>query len=173
MGKMPQKHKRYFLKTKEAKTILRKASEKLNTDIELLFKDRLDVEVFQTNTDEIFLINGRPVLVKAGENIYPTLKFDEYFHQAPRVVVDMGAVPYVCKGANIMAPGIKRIEGEFSKNIIVSVVDEKHGKPIAVGEILYNAEEAKNVKQGIVVKNLYYVGDKTWNLLKELNSTPQ
>jgi PUA domain protein len=85
----------------------------------------------------------------------------------------MGAVPYVCKGANIMAPGIKRIEGEFSKNNIVSVVDEKHGKPIAVGEILYNAEEAKNVKQGIVVKNLYYVGDKTWNLLKELNSTPQ
>jgi predicted ribosome-associated RNA-binding protein Tma20 len=37
-----------------------------------------------------------------------------------------------------------------------------------VGEILYNAEEAKTIKQGAVVKNLYYVGDCTWNLLKEL-----
>jgi PUA domain protein len=165
---MPGKHRRYFLKTKEVKILLRKASERLKTDIEPMFKDRLDVEVFKTDADEIFLINGRPVMVKAGECIYPTLRFEEFLNQAPRVVVDMGAVPYVCKGANIMAPGIRRIEGQFEKNSIVSVVDEKHGKPIAVGETLYNAEEAKTIKQGVVVKNLYYVGDCTWNLLKEL-----
>jgi PUA-domain protein len=170
---MPEKHRRYFLKTKEAKTVLRKASEKLKTDVEALFKDRLDVEVFLTEGDRIYLINGRPVLVEAGGNIYPTLKFDEYLNHAPRVVVDMGAVPYVCKGANIMAPGIRRIEGQFDKNDVVFVVDEKHGKPLAVGEILYDTEDARKVKQGIVVKNLYYVGDKTWNFLKELTSMAQ
>ena len=167
---MPEKHKRYFLKTKEAKVVLEKASDRLKTDIELMFKDKLDVEVLKTDADEIFLINGRPVLVKAGECIYPTLKFEEFVNQAPRVVVDMGAVPYVCKGANIMAPGIRRVEGQFEKNSIVSVVDEKYGKPIALGEILYDAEEARTVKQGVVVKNLYYVGDYTWNLLKQLQS---
>ena len=167
---MPEKHKRYFLKTKEAKVVLEKASDRLKTDIELMFKDKLDVEVLKTDADEIFLINGRPVLVKAGECIYPTLKFEEFLNQAPRVVVDMGAVPYVCKGANIMAPGIRRVEGQFQKNSIVSVVDEKHGKPIALGEILYDAEEARTVKKGVVVKNLYYVGDYTWNLLKQLQS---
>jgi len=170
MGRMPEKHKRYFLKTKEAKVVLEKASDRLKTDIELMFKDKLDVEVLKTDADEIFLINGRPVLVKAGECIYPTLKFEEFLNQAPRVVVDMGAVPYVCKGANIMAPGIRRVEGQFEKNSIVSVVDEKYGKPIALGEILYDAEEARTVKQGVVVKNLYYVGDYTWNLLKQLQS---
>jgi PUA domain protein len=170
MGRMPEKHKRYFLKTKEVKTVLRKASDRLKTDIELMFKDKLNVEVLKTDADEIFLINGRPVLVKAGESIYPTLKFDEFLNAAPRIVVDMGAVPYVCKGANIMAPGIRRVEGQFEKNSIVSVVDEKHGKPIAIGEILYDAEEARTVKQGVVVKNLYYVGDYTWNLLKQLQS---
>jgi PUA domain protein len=170
MGKMPEKHRRYFLKTKEAKAVLQKASDKLKTDIEVLFKDRLDVEVFQTDADRIYLINGKPVLVEAGGNVYPTLKFDEYFNHAPHVVVDMGAVPYVCKGANIMAPGIRRIEGQFDKNDVIFVVDEKHGKPLAIGEILYDAKDARNLKQGIVVKNLYHVGDNTWNLLKELTS---
>jgi PUA domain protein len=170
MGKMPEKHKRYFLKARESKNLLKKASEKLKTDLELLFKNRGDVEVFQAEVGQILLIDGKPLLIKAGEDIYPTLKFDEYFHSAAKVVVDMGAVPYVCKGANVMAPGIRRFEGQFDKNSIVFVVDERHGKPIALGEILYNTEEAKSVKQGIVVKNMYYVGDKTWNILKELTS---
>ena len=169
---MPEKNKRYFLKTKESKALLRKASEKLKTDLRLLFKDKVNVEVFETESAEIFLINAKPVLIKAEENIYPTLKFDQYFQTAPKVVVDMGAVPYVCNGANIMAPGIKRFEGQFAENDIVIVIDEKHSRPIAIGEILYDARNVKNVSQGTVVKNLYYVGDKTWNLLKEIAPSP-
>jgi predicted ribosome-associated RNA-binding protein Tma20 len=49
-------------------------------------------------------------------------------------------------------------------------VDEKHVKAIALGEILYDSEEARKIKQGILVKNLFYVGDRIWNLLKELTS---
>ena len=165
---MPEKNRRYFLKAKESKALIAKASEKLKTDLGLLFKDKVNVEVFETETAEIFLINAKPLLVKAEKNIYPTLRFDEYLQKAPKVVVDMGAVPYVCNGANVMAPGIRRFEGQFDENDIVIVVDEKHGRPIALGEILYDAEKAKNVSQGTVVRNLYYVGDKTWNLLKEI-----
>jgi PUA domain protein len=80
----------------------------------------------------------------------------------------MGAVPYVCNGADIMAPGIVRVEGEFSKGDIVLVVDEKHGKPLALGEILYDAAEARNIKQGVIVKNVHYVSDKIWNFAKTL-----
>ena len=165
---MPEKNRRYFLKTKESKALLRNASEKLKTDLGLIFKDKARVEVFETESAEIFLVNTKPVLVKTDKNIYPTLKFEEYLQKAPKVVVDMGAVPYVCKGANIMAPGIKRFEGQFAQNDIVIVIDEKHGKPIAIGETLYDDDKANNVKQGTVVKNLYHVGDKTWNLLKEI-----
>ena len=169
---MPEKNRRYFVKAKESKALLRKASEKLKTDLGLLFKDKVSVEVFETESAEIFLINAKPVLIKAEENIYPTLKFDQYFQTAPKVVVDMGAVPYVCNGANIMAPGIKRFDGQFAENDIVIVVDEKHSRPIAIGEILYDAENVNDVSQGTVVKNLYYVGDKTWNLLKEIAPSP-
>jgi PUA-domain protein len=168
MGRMPEKNRRYFLKTKESKALLGKASEKLKTDLALLFKDKVNVEVFETESTEIFLLNAKPLLVKASGNIYPTLKFDEYFRTAPKVVVDMGAVRRVCKGANVMAPGIRRFEGQFAQNDIVIVVDEKYGRPIAIGEILYDADKVKNITHGTIVKNVYYVGDKTWNLLKEI-----
>jgi len=168
---MPEKNRRYFLKAKESKALLAKASEKLRTDLGLLFKDKVNVEVFETESAEIFLINAKPLLVKDDGNIYPTLRFDEYLQTAPKVVVDMGAVPYVCNGANVMAPGIKRFEGQFHENDIVIVVDEKHGRPIAIGEILYDAEKAKSISQGTVVRNVSYVGDKTWNLLKEIGSS--
>jgi PUA-domain protein len=165
---MPEKNRRYFLKAKESKALLAKVSEKLKTDLSLLFKDKVNVEVFETESAEIFLINAKPLLVKADGDIYPTLMFDEFLQKAPKVVVDMGAVPYVCNGANIMAPGIRRFEGQFKENDIIVVVDERHSRPIAIGEILFDDEKIKSVSQGTVVKNLYYVGDKTWNLLKEV-----
>jgi PUA domain protein len=98
------------------------------------------------------------------------LKFEEYFHLAPKAVVDMGAISFLCKGANVMAPGIRRIEGQFEKSSIIYVVDERYGKPIAVGETLYEAEEMRNIKQGVVIKNLHHVGDKTWNTIKGIGS---
>jgi PUA domain protein len=67
-----------------------------------------------------------------------------------------------------MAPGIVRIDGEFNKGDLVIVVDEKHGKPLALGEVLYDAKNAENIKQGAVVKNIHFVSDKIWNFAKAL-----
>ena len=168
---MSEKHRRYFLKAKESKMLLEKASQKLGIDLAQTLKDRANVEVIQAEPIELFLINGKPVLARTGENVYPTLTFKEFLEHAPKVTVDMGAVPYVCKGADVMAPGIRGFVGEFQKGDLVIVTDEKHGKPIALGEILYDAEQAKNIKQGPVIRNMHYVGDKTWTLLKQITTT--
>jgi PUA-domain protein len=170
MDKMPDKFRRHLLKNKEARILLHEASEKLQTDLNSFFQERADIEVIETDVAEIILVNERPIMIKTSDGVYPTLKFEEYLRSAPKVIVDMGAVPYVCKGANVMAPGVRRIEGTFKSNSIVAIVDEKFGKPIALGEILFGSEEATKLKQGRIVKNLFYVGDKTWNLLKELAS---
>jgi PUA-domain protein len=168
---MSGKHKRYFLKARESKELLDKASRRLRVYLEQVLKDKANVEVVQADSIELFLIDGKPVLARTGENIYPTLTFKEFLDMAPKVTVDMGAVPYVCKGANVMAPGIRGFNGEFQKGDLLLIIDEKHGKPIALGETLYDAEQAKNIKQGIVVKNIHYVGDRTWNQLKQLTTT--
>jgi PUA-domain protein len=167
---MSGKHRRYFLKARESKELLDKASRRLSISLEQVFGDKANVEMVQTESIKLFLIDGKPILAQTGENIYPTLTFKEFLDHAPKVTVDMGAVPYICKGANVMAPGIRGFNGQFQKGDLVMITDEKHGKPIALGETLYDTEQAKNVKQGIIIKNIHYVGDKTWNHLKQLTN---
>ena len=126
------------------------------------------MEVVESDVGEVYFIGGKPLLFKAGGEVLPTLHFSEFTSRAPKIVVDMGAVPYVCKGATVMAPGIVRIEGEFGKGDLVIVVDMKFGKALALGESLMDAETAKATKKGPVVKTLHYVGDKIWDYTKTL-----
>lgn len=165
---MPQRYKRYFLKDKESREILSKAFEKLKVDASNSMS-KVRLEIVETEDAEVLLLNGRPILVKTASHIFPTLIYMDFFRAAPKVVVDMGAVPYVCKGANVMAPGIRRFEGEFQKGDIVFVVDERHFKPIAVGEVAYDIEEARKVNRGIIVNILHFVGDKIWKSMKQLS----
>jgi len=165
---MPEKFRRHFLKAKDAKNLLNVVSEKLGINLEQILKGKVKIELVETEFANIFLINGKPLLIKAGENVFPTLIFNEFSALAPKVVVDMGAVPYVCNGANIMAPGIVRFEGEFRKGDHVIVVDEKHGKPIAIGEIIYDVDTVRKVSEGVVVRNIHFVGDRAWNFIKNL-----
>lgn len=167
---MPQKYRRHFLRAKEARSLLSEASEKLKIDLRQIIDAELNVELVDTDFAKILIINGKPLLAKAEENIFPTLVFHRLLALMPKVVVDMGAVPYVCNGANVMAPGILRFEGELGKDDFVSVVDEKHGKPIAVGIVVYDMSTAVKVTSGVVVKNIHFVGDKIWSFIKEVAS---
>jgi PUA-domain protein len=165
---MPQRQRRYSLKSKDAKLILNEVSERLKVNVEALFGSKANVEVVEVDFGQIYLIGGKPLFFKVEERVLPTLLFQDFALRAPKVVVDMGAVPYVCKGADVMAPGIVRVEGEFGKGDLVLVVDEKHGKSLALGESLYDAETARSTKQGAVVKNFHFVSDKIWNFAKAL-----
>jgi PUA-domain protein len=167
---MPRKYRRHFLKAKEVKSVLSGASEKLKVNLNQIFRNKVDMELFETDFAEIFLVNGKPLLVRIEEKILPTLVFNELFASMSKVVVDMGAVPYVCNGASVMAPGIVRFEGEFEKGDLVFVVDEKHGKAIAVGEAVYDVDAADKVTKGVVIKTIHFVGDKIWNFIKKLNN---
>jgi PUA domain protein len=164
---MPTKQRRYPLKTKEAKQILEDTSKTLKLDMETLF-GKATVEVVESDLGEVYLISGKPLLYKSGDKIRPTLHFTDFTAKAPKIVVDMGAVPYVCKGATVMAPGIVRIEGEFGKGDLVLVVDMKFGKALALGESFMDAQVARQTKKGPVVKTQHYVSDKIWDYTKTL-----
>ena len=165
---MPSKQRRYALKTKDAKQVLTQAQAKLKLDLDALFGSKAVVEVVESDVGEVYLIGEKPLLFKAQDKVLPTLHFTEFTAKAPKIVVDMGAVPYVCKGATVMAPGIVRIEGEFGKGDLVLVVDVKFGKALALGESLMDSEVAKQTKKGPVVKTLHYVSDKIWDYTKTI-----
>lgn len=163
---LPKKRRRHFLKEKEAKRFLLEVSKTLGTDIERLLGSKTGVEVNETEIAEIFFFDGRPLLARSNGVLFPTLYFEELFSIIPKIVVDMGAVPYVCKGADVMAPGVRAIKGEFKENNLLLIVDERHGKPLAIGVALFSSEDMKALNSGKIVKNLHYVGDKLWNYLK-------
>jgi PUA-domain protein len=165
---MSQKHRRYPLKLKESKQILTQASEKLKINLEAMFGSKVLVENVEGDFGELLLIDGKPMLFKVGTVVLPTLVSTDILAQLPKAVVDMGAVRFVCNGADVMAPGIRRYEGKFNKGDVIVVVDEKYGKPLALGEMLCSSEEAKSTKQGPVIKTKHYVSDKVWNLAKTL-----
>ena len=165
---MPTKQRRYPLKSKEAKQVLAEASANLKLNLETLFGVKVIVEVVESEVGAIYLIGGKPLLYKTDNKIIPTLHFTEFTKSAPKIVVDMGAVPYVCKGATVMAPGIVRIEGDFGKADLVVVVDVKFGKALGLGESIIDADTARQTKKGPVVKNLHWVGDKVWDYTKTI-----
>lgn len=167
---MPNKQRRYSLRTKDAKQVLAEASENLKFDLEELYGEKTNVEIVKSDVGSFFLVDGKPVMFKTGEKVLPTLHFSEFVARAPKIVVDMGAVPFVCKGADIMAPGVVRIEGDFGKGDLVLIIDMKHAKALALGESLLDSETAKQTKKGPVARSLHYVSDKIWEKSKELSS---
>ena len=163
---LPKKRRRHFLKEKDSKRFLLEVSKTLGIDIEQMLGSKNRVEVNETETAEIFFFDGRPLLARSNGVLFPTLYFEELFAVIPKIVVDMGAVPYVCKGADVMAPGVVAIKGEFKENDLLLIVDERHSKPLAIGVALFSSEDMKPLDSGKIVKNLHYVGDKLWNYLR-------
>lgn len=158
---------RHFLKEKEAKQILLDFSKSVNVNAERLFGSKPRIELVEAQTAEIFIINRKPILMRLSGKLFPTLFFNEVFPILPKVIVNMGAVPYVCNGADVMAPGVVRVDGDFEKNDIPLIVDERFGKSLAIGVALFDSQTMRKLAHGKIVKNIHYVGDKLWNLLKK------
>ena len=123
-------------------------------------KDRVEL------VDEtIYTVNGEARFFIQGDKVLPTLKSLLVVPTLLKhVVVDMGAIPFIMKGADIMRPGIKDCDAAIEKGELVVVVDEKHSKPLCVGMAVYSGVEIKALSKGPCVKNLHYVGDKIWNM---------
>jgi PUA-domain protein len=165
---MSQKHRRYTLKSRESRQIVAAVSRNLSINLEATVGPKVGIETVDADFGELLLVNGKPLLFKVGEAIYPTLQASAILAHLSKVIVDMGAVRFVCNGADVMAPGIVGFEGDFSKGDILVVMDVTHRKPLALGDALYPIGEAEGKRQGSVVKNRHYVGDKIWNFAKTL-----
>ncbi len=78
------------------------------------------------------------------------------------VYIDHGAIPFILKGANLMRPGISKIDEGISENDIVLIRDEEHKKIIAIGQSLKNSSDLVLQKTGISINVLHYMGDEKY-----------
>jgi len=118
--------------------------------------------------DDASLITGDGLsAIKLGEIYIPFLSETGLLERFPKIVVDMGAVKFVCDGATVMRPGVKNYS-EFEEDQIVCVVEESHNKFLAVGRSLVSSKEMVTMAKGEVVKNLHYVSDRFWESAKKI-----
>lgn len=98
------------------------------------------------------------------EELFPTLKNLLRDNFLKKITVDMGAVKFVASGADIMRPGIVDIEEGINKDEVVSIIDINNKKPLAIGKVMYDTADMRELKEGKCIQNIHYVGDKIWKL---------
>ncbi len=119
-------------------------------------------------SDEAQIIIGKGIkILKINDDYLPFLSETDTLEKFPNVMVDMGAVKFMCKGANVMRPGIKKFT-EFEKDKIVCIAEESQHKFLAVGKAMVSSSELENMEKGEVVKNLHYISDKFWEIGKTI-----
>ena len=100
----------------ETTQLLKIVSEKWKIDVPKI----KNLKVYEID-DETQLITGKDIkILKIKDEYLPFLSEISTLEKFPFVQVDMGAVKFMCKGANLMRPGIKKFS-EFSRDDIVSV----------------------------------------------------
>lgn len=110
-----------------------------------------------------YYLDRELVLIENGDDLVPYLKSrsidrDRY----PEAVVDMPAVPFMAKGADLLRPGIVHYDA-FSNGDIIKVTDERNRVVLAFMRALVDSSELEGMEKGKIAKSLHYVGDEWWS----------
>ena len=106
-------------------------------------------------------------ILKFNDDYLPFLNQNQTLEKFPYVMVDMGAVKFMCNGANVMRPGIKKYS-KFLKDDIVCVIEESKHKFLSVGKAMSDSSELETMSKGEIIKNIHYVSDKYWEIFKTI-----
>ena len=147
----------------ETTALLKKVSE----EWEMEFPKMKNVKVHQILDDAQIITGDGLKILKINEDYLPFLSETEILKKFPSVEVDMGAVKFMCKGANLMRPGIKKFT-EFEKDKLVCIVEETHHKFLAIGKAMVSSLEVENMEKGEVIQNIHYISDKFWETGKTI-----
>jgi PUA domain protein len=147
----------------ETSELLKTVSEKWGIE----FPKMKNVKVHQILDDAQIITGAGIKILKVNDDYLPFLSETETLKKFPNVMVDMGSVKFMCKGANVMRPGIKKYT-EFEKDSLVCIVEESQHKFLAVGKSLVSSAELENMEKGEVIKNMHYISDKFWEIGKTI-----
>lgn len=153
--------KRFYLKNKKIKEVKKELGNYQN-----IIPKKSQVELVKIEDyPDILLIDGKPLLMQIDGKTIPTLHAmintditEKY------ATVDMGAINFVIKGADIMSPGIVDADDTIQPGETIVIIEERHHKPLAIGISLITGKEMVENDKGKAIENLHYVGDNIWDL---------
>jgi PUA-domain protein len=157
-GIMIRKRKR--MKVKEIRVYSEQLEEALGVpvfggDDQVDFAESSDFDLLFADGEIVGLVHeGRPFLTVRG--------LIRYRPELRAVTVDMGAVPFVSKGADCMGPGIIDADPGIAAGDMVWIRDERNRVPLAVGISERSGEGLMSKAPGKAVLSLHHVGDRLW-----------
>ena len=166
---MKIKH-RHFIRKSELKPIKDDILKQYDQNfVDQIFPKKCNVEVIETEAgDTLYAVNNVLKLWKSEDGYIPvlTLLLNKRV-DLKTIVVDFGAVRYVANGADVMRPGITKIDPSIKKGDIVRIIEETKNRALAVGKALYDASEMEIKSSGKVIKNLHTIQDSVWEFEKQ------
>ncbi|MDV0443300.1 RNA-binding protein [Methanorbis rubei] len=156
--------KRHAIKKSQLSSLMKKLGESIGEDAALYNAPMIEIAETASKFN-IYIIDKKPLVMEQEEWAFPTLRGAVLRpFSGRRISVDMGAVPYMINGADVMRPGVVSVTDDVRAGLPALVVDESHGKPLAVVIPLYDAAGIIALEKGKAAKNLHYIGDELWNL---------
>jgi len=144
-----------------------KILEQINSQWKIELPKQKNIKTHEIDEKGVIITGDGITAVKIGDDILPFLDDIPILEKFPYVTVDMGAIKFVCKGANVMRPGITKFSN-FESGEIVCVIEESQKKFLAVGKAKMSSKELDQTNKGEVIKNMHYVSDNFWESKKEI-----
>lgn len=152
--------KRKRMREKEIKSLREQLSDIFGVET---FTEKDAVDMAESSDYNLIFVNNDILgLVYEGKPFLTVRGLLKYRPEARAVTVDMGAVPFVTNGADIMGPGIVDADDGIAEGDLVWIRDVKNRVPLAVGMALRDGKSLKNKEKGKAIKAIHNVGDKLW-----------
>jgi len=127
--------------------------------------DSYELVEFKDADRDVVLVDGEPLAAYFDDEPFLTVRgANEHPPERGVVTVDAGAISFVSDGADVMRPGITEADDSIDAGDLVVIVEETHGKALAIGRALVDGEEMAG-DSGKVVESLHHVGDELFEFV--------
>ncbi len=159
--------KKWVLSRHDSQELIEKLRSSLHIDLVLTHSSQAECAEPADGVTFVTL-EGKFVFVQRGDQFLPFLGSQDTLNLFPSAKVDEGAIKFLLNGADVMRPGIRSYDEWGDPGVTVVVREEKKGRGIAIAKSLVRSEEMGSLQKGPCLKNVHHIGDRFWNLYKEV-----
>ncbi|MFW5938605.1 MAG: RNA-binding protein [Halanaeroarchaeum sp.] len=153
---------RHHLRSDDVREIESTLADQLDVDVD---GDQYELVEFEEDEYDLVLVDGEPLVLYVDDEPFLTVRGANAYEPTSHVVtVDAGAVEFVSDGADVMRPGITEVDETIAGGDLVVIVEEAHGKALAVGRAMVDGDDLLG-DSGKVIESLHHVGDDLYGFV--------
>ncbi|WP_435334808.1 RNA-binding protein [Haloarchaeobius sp. TZWWS8] len=147
---------RHHLRSDDVKEVESAVADALGVE---LSGDTYELVELDGSEFDVVLVDGEPQVLYVDDEPFLTVRGANAYEVTRNVVtVDAGAISFVSDGADVMRPGIVEADESIESGDLVVIVEETHGKALAIGRALTAGDDMVG-DSGKVVESIHHVGD--------------